>query len=85
MHSILNIHYKRLLDELNRNNGGPDEMPRNCRRKGECLLGGRCNSRNVVYQACISPMEHNNEGEKVYIGISARNWKKRLYNLQAAT
>ena len=36
-------------------------------------LGGRCNPKNVVYQACISPMEHNNYGERVYIGVSAGN------------
>ena len=29
--------------------------------------------------ACISPMEHN-DGERIYIGISAGNWKQRLYN-----
>ena len=29
---------------------------------------------------CISPMEHNNDWEKVCIRISAENWKQRLYN-----
>ena len=24
--------------------------------------------------------EHNNDGERVYIGISAGNWRQRLYN-----
>ena len=52
----------------------------NCRSKGECPLGERCKSRNIVYQECIYPMEHNNDGERVYIGISAGNWKQRLYN-----
>ena len=80
MHSILNNHNKRLLDELNRNSGGPDEVSCNYRRKGVCPLGGRCNTKNVVYQACISHMEHNNDGERVYIGISAGNWKQGLYN-----
>ena len=47
--------------------------------KGDCYLSGRCNS-NVVYQACISPMEHNNDGDRVYIGISALNWKQRRHN-----
>ena len=75
MHSILNNHNRRLLDESNRNSGGPDVASCNCRSEGECPLGGRCNSKNVVYSACISPMEHNNDGERVYIGISAGNWK----------
>ena len=36
--------------------------------------------KELVYQVCISRMEHNNDGERVYIGISAGNWKQRLYN-----
>ena len=74
MYSILNNHSNtRLLDELNRNSGGPDVASCNCRSKGECPLGGWCNLKNVVYQACISPKEH--DGERVYIGISTGNWK----------
>ena len=60
--------------------GGHDVASCNCRSKGECPLGGRCNSKNVVYQTWISPIERNNNGERVYIGISAGNWKQRLYN-----
>ena len=55
MHSIINNYNRRLLDELNRNSGGPAVVSCNCRSKGECCLGGRYNSKNVVYQACISP------------------------------
>ena len=51
MYGNLNNQNRRLLDELNRNDGEPDEMPCNCRRKGECPLKGRCNSRNVVSYA----------------------------------
>ena len=80
IHNILNNHNRNLLDELIKNGGRPDLASCNCRNKGECPLGGCCNSRNVVYQACISPMEHNNDGERVYIGIFAGNWKQRLYN-----
>ena len=42
-------------------------------------LGGQCNSKSIIYEACISPMEHNG-GEWIYIGISVGNWKQRLYN-----
>ena len=80
MHTIVNNHNRRLLNELNRNNGGPDEVFCNCRRKGVCPLGRWCNSKNVVYQACISPCEYNDDGERVYIGISAGNWNQGLYN-----
>ena len=55
MHSILNNHNRRLLDELNRNSGGPDVASCNCKSKEECSLGRRYNSKNVVYLACISP------------------------------
>ena len=79
MHSILNNHNRRLLDELNRNGGGSDVASCNCRIKGGCLLSRRCNKKNVVYQACISLLEHNN-GKKVYIGISSGNWKQKIYN-----
>ena len=80
MYNILNNHNRRLLDKLIINVGRPDVATCNCRSKGECSLGRHCNLRNIVYQACISPMECNNDGERVYIGISARNWKQRLYN-----
>ena len=40
---------------------------------------GECNSENVVYQATILPKE-NETDKKIYIGISAGNWKQRLYN-----
>ena len=70
----------RLLDKFNRNNKGTGRVPCNCRRKGECPLGVQCNLENVVYKACISPMEPNNDGERIYLGISAGNWKQRLYH-----
>ena len=37
-----------------------------------------CNSKKVVYQSTIFPIE--NSKEKIYIGVSARNWKQRYYN-----
>ena len=80
IHSILNNHNRSLLDKLNRNSGGPDEVSCNCRRKGECPLDGQCNSKNIIYQVCISSMEHNNDGERVYIGIFTGNRKQGLYN-----
>ena len=78
MHSILNNHNRRLLDKLN--SRALDVVSYCSRRKEECPLGGRCNSKNVLYQACISPMEHNNDGERDNVGISAWNWKQGLYN-----
>ena len=48
-HNILNNDNRRLLDELIKNGGGPDVASCNYINKGKCPLGGRCNSRNVVY------------------------------------
>ena len=79
MDSILNCHNRRLLDELNRNSWGPDEVSCNW-RKAECSLGVWCNSKIVIYQGYIFPMEQNDDGERAYIGISTRNWKQGLYN-----
>ena len=72
--------YRCISSNTSRNRRGSDMASCNCRSKGECPLGGRCNSKNVGYLACLSPMESNNDGERVYIGISGGNWKQRLYN-----
>ncbi len=47
----------------------------NCRNKEEDPIKGKCNSKNMVHLANIFPIE-NNLDEKVYIRISARNWKQ---------
>ena len=71
MSNTLSNHNKRLLNELITRDRNPDMESCNCRNKEECPSGGLCNSRNVIYQACISPMEQQRDGERVYIGISA--------------
>ena len=77
IYNILSNHNKRLLNELITRDRNPDMGSCNCRNKEECPLGGCYNSRNVIYQACISPMEQQRDRERVYIGISAGNWKQR--------
>ena len=51
----------------------------NCRVKEKCPACGKCNSENVVSKATIFPME-NGKDIKIFFGISAGNWKQRLYN-----
>ena len=80
MKNILNNHNRGLLEELIVNDRSSDFASCNGRSKEECPLSGRCNSRNAVYQACISPMEYKKDGERVYISISTGNWKQRWYN-----
>ena len=79
MYNIVSNHNRRLLNELITRDRNPGVGSCNCRSKEECPFGGRCNSRNV-YQACISPIEHKRDRERVFIGISAGNWKQRWYN-----
>ena len=80
MYNILSNHNKRLLNELTTRDRNPNVESCNCRNKEECPLGGRCTTRNVIYQACISPMEQQKDEERFYIGISAGNWKQRWYS-----
>ena len=80
MYNILSNHNKRLLNEPITRDRNPDVRSCNCRNKEECPLGGRCNSRKVAYQVCISPIEQQRDGERVNIGISAGNWKQRWYH-----
>ena len=77
MYNIISNHNKMLLNELITRDRNPDAESCNCRNKEECPLGRCCNSRNVVYQACIAPMKQQRDGERVYRGISAGNWKQR--------
>ena len=61
MYNILSNHN---MNELTTRDRNPDVESCNCRNKEECPLGGRCTSRNVVYQVCISPMEQQKDGER---------------------
>ena len=80
MYNILSNHNRRLLNELTTRDRNPNVESCNSRNKEKCPLGGRCTTMNVVYQACISPMEQQKDRERVYIGISAGNWKQRWYS-----
>ena len=75
MHNILKKTQQEVTRQIKQNEGSC-----NCRRKGECPLGRQYNSKNIAYQVYISLMEHNNDGERIYIGYSAGNWKQGLYN-----
>ena len=48
-----------------------------CTNKEDCPMGGMCNSEKVVYKATIFSIE-NSKAERVYIEISAGNWKQVL-------
>ena len=49
----------------------------NCRKKPECPLEGKCRTKNVIYKCVVTA---SNKPDKVYIGLSEPEWKKRFYN-----
>ena len=75
----MNNHHRKIIYESLLRDKGTHNLLCNCRVKEECLMGGKRNSENVVYQANIFPKEGNFK-DKIYIGISALNWKLRWYN-----
>ena len=69
---------KTLLAHLNEENKEVGYSSYNCRKKEECLFGGKCFIESILYQVNIS----TNEGKlnrKDYKGISL-NWKITYYN-----
>ena len=76
---IIYYQNKNLIDKSLINNQQTNELFCNCRNKENCPMEGMCNSEKVVYQATIFHRE-NSKKEKVYIGISAGNWKQSFYN-----
>ena len=83
MHSILsnnNNHNRRLLVELNRNSRRHSKVSCNSRRKQECPRADDEIRRTSHTKRAFPPVEHNNDGERVYIGIFAGIWKQGLYN-----
>ena len=63
-------------NSITRTNVNPT-LPCNCRKKPECPLNGKCRAQNVIYKCVVSAINHPN---KVYIGLSEDEWKKRYYN-----
>ena len=54
-----------------------------CRNKSECPLDGKCNFKNIVYQATITP-EKDGWAEQTYIGLTSNKFKARLANHKAS-
>ena len=53
------------------------EPPCNCRQKENCAMQGKCRRKNVLYKCTASTPT---KPERVYIGISEDEWKKRYQN-----
>ena len=70
--SIISGHNKHILSKET-----ADEERRlcSCPRKVQCLMGGKCLSRNVVYDAEVT--NHTDNENNVYIGLTSTTWKER--------
>ena len=79
MFKILNNQNKCLIKKSQVGNQRTNELACNYRNKEDCLVGRMCNSKKVVNQSTIFPIENSSE-ERANIGISAGNWKQRFYN-----
>ena len=87
---MLSAHNAKILkkDDL------PQDDPCNCRKKEECPMEGKCNSKNVIYQATITPLPPNptqeqedppqNENEAfkthTHVGLTSSKFKERWAN-----
>lgn len=76
---IISSHNCRILKNYHNNVTQTSDPTCSCRNKDLCPIGGKCMYKNVVYEATIFPEENRNE-KKRYIGISAGDWKQRLYS-----
>ena len=50
--------------------------------KSECPLDGKCNYKNIVYQATVTP-DKDGWAEQTYIGLTSTKFKARLANHKA--
>ena len=90
MAKILSAHNAKIL----RNDEPPQDQPCNCRKKNECPMEGKCNYKNVIYQATITPLpptptpgqdestQNEIEAPKIhaYVGLTSSKFKERLAN-----
>ena len=79
LYKIISNHDKNLIEKSWVDRQGLSKPLCNCSVKGESPDGGKCNSKNLVYKATFFPMENRKDIE-IYFGISAGNWKQKLYN-----
>ncbi len=74
MNSIIRTHNKKIKT------GPPKENPKscNCRKKEECPLMGKCQTKAVIYNAEVDV--ENQEKHKLYIGLTEHTFKQRYTN-----
>ena len=73
---IIAAHNAKLLRESEPNN---NQKMCNCRKDRVCPLGGKCLTKNVIYQATVTPTNPPSE-PNTYIGLTANTFKQRHAN-----
>ena len=71
---IISKHNAKIL----KSNQEEDSKECTCRKGSTCPLHGKCNSKCIIYQAVVK--ESNSDRKATYIGLTANEFKKRLYN-----
>ena len=69
---MIGSHNKNILQPVKN-----QELSCNCRKKENCPMQGKCGMKNVLYKSMASTPT---KPQRVYIGISEDEWKKRYYN-----
>ena len=52
---------KECYNQLESNNNYNNHNDCNCKSKGDCPMGGKCDLKNAIYQATIFPKENGKE------------------------
>ena len=77
--NIISSHNKRLLNEDAKHHATPENTC-NCRQKNvyNCLLEGKCQSKEIVYQATV--INEDNNAQETYIGLTVGTFKTSYLN-----
>ena len=75
--NIIFAHNKRLLNEDAKLHA-IQENTCNCRRKNNCPLEGKCQSKEIVYQA--TEINEDNNTQETYVGLTERTFMTRYLN-----
>ena len=77
VNNIISTHNKNILDEDAKQHGTKGNIC-NYRQKNNCPLEGKCQSKEIVYQATVTTDDSN--AQKTYVGLTEGTFKTRYLN-----
>ena len=77
---IISSHNSKILRNMN-NTESDKEC--NCRKKELCQMNGKCQFKNIIYQATVIPEQEGMKKEN-YIGLTSTTFKARWANHKAS-